>query len=483
MKLSENLKNIRKENNLSQEQLAEKLGVSRQAVSKWESGQSYPEMDKVLLICKLFNYNMDELMNENIKEVEENKQSKNNINKYIDDFFGFITKTVDMITSMSFKQKMKCLAEEAITAIVLLCIFGIIGGICSGILSNIFYGINSTAYRIIGNILETIYGVAALVIGITIFLHIFKIRYLDYYEFVREDKKTEEIEKKPEQEKIVVEKKQEKIVIRDPEDSQSNFLTGIFKIILIWIKIFVAFFGFFGVFTFIGLIVLFILSFMFAKTGLMFCGAILGILAGLIINFIFLEIVFNFIVNRKCKKTRIGIMLIVALILAGVGIGIGFMGVTEFKYNPKIENEVVQNYEFEMTDNLSINKWGEYIEYITEEDNTNRIRIELKSSEYTNAKITQRNETIYVHYEQNPGNAIEILKQVMKDINNKEIRDYYFPRVIVYGSKENIDKLQENREKKYNQSLEIELQELREENYELKRENRKLRNQVYEVDD
>lgn len=159
------------------------------------------------------------------------------------------------------------------------------------------------------------------------------------------------------------------------------------------------------------------------------------------------------------------------------------MGVTEFKYNPKIENEVVQNYEFEMTDNLSINKWGEYIEYITEEDNTNRIRIELKSSEYTNAKITQRNETIYVHYEQNPGNAIEILKQVMKDINNKEIRDYYFPRVIVYGSKENIDKLQENREKKYNQSLEIELQELREENYELKRENRKLRNQVYEVDD
>ena len=175
MKLSENLKNIRKENNLSQEQLAEKLGVSRQAVSKWESGQSYPEMDKVLLICKLFNYNMDELMNENIKEVEENKQSKNNINKYIDDFFGFITKTVDMITSMSFKQKMKCLAEEAITVIVLLCIFGIIGGICSGILSNIFYGINSTAYRIIGNILETIYGVAALVIGITIFLKIFRL--------------------------------------------------------------------------------------------------------------------------------------------------------------------------------------------------------------------------------------------------------------------------------------------------------------------
>ncbi len=40
MNLADNLKRIRKENNLSQEQLAEKLGVSRQAVSKWESGQS-----------------------------------------------------------------------------------------------------------------------------------------------------------------------------------------------------------------------------------------------------------------------------------------------------------------------------------------------------------------------------------------------------------------------------------------------------------
>lgn len=46
--LSENLKKIRKDNNLSQEQLAEELGVSRQAISKWESGVAYPEMDKII---------------------------------------------------------------------------------------------------------------------------------------------------------------------------------------------------------------------------------------------------------------------------------------------------------------------------------------------------------------------------------------------------------------------------------------------------
>ena len=60
MNLADNLKKIRKDNNLSQEQLAEKLGVSRQSVSKWESGLSYPEMDKVLQICQLFNLNIND---------------------------------------------------------------------------------------------------------------------------------------------------------------------------------------------------------------------------------------------------------------------------------------------------------------------------------------------------------------------------------------------------------------------------------------
>ena len=58
MNLSDNLKKIRKEHNLSQEQLAEKLGVSRQSVSKWESGTAYPEMEKMLQLCQLFNLNI-----------------------------------------------------------------------------------------------------------------------------------------------------------------------------------------------------------------------------------------------------------------------------------------------------------------------------------------------------------------------------------------------------------------------------------------
>ena len=95
MNFSNNLKKLRKEKGLSQEELAEKLNVSRQSVSKWESGATYPEMDKVLLICKLFDCNINEIMHEDVSQVSEVKESKNVFNKYVDDFFAYITKTVD----------------------------------------------------------------------------------------------------------------------------------------------------------------------------------------------------------------------------------------------------------------------------------------------------------------------------------------------------------------------------------------------------
>ena len=62
MSLSENLQNLRKIRNMSQEELAEKLNVSRQAVSKWESGNGYPETEKIISICEIFDCSMDELV-------------------------------------------------------------------------------------------------------------------------------------------------------------------------------------------------------------------------------------------------------------------------------------------------------------------------------------------------------------------------------------------------------------------------------------
>ena len=62
MSFSENLKRIRTEHHLSQEDLAELLDVSRQAVSKWEQGQGYPEVEKLLLLSSKLNVSLDALM-------------------------------------------------------------------------------------------------------------------------------------------------------------------------------------------------------------------------------------------------------------------------------------------------------------------------------------------------------------------------------------------------------------------------------------
>ena len=63
--LSQRIQCLRKNNGLSQEELAEKLNVSRQAVSKWESGQSVPDVEKILALSKYFQVSTDFLLKGN----------------------------------------------------------------------------------------------------------------------------------------------------------------------------------------------------------------------------------------------------------------------------------------------------------------------------------------------------------------------------------------------------------------------------------
>mgnify|MGYP001093278898 FL=1 len=62
MSLAENLQYLRAREGVTQEQLAERLDVSRQSVSKWESAASYPEMDTLLKLCDMFQVDMDTLL-------------------------------------------------------------------------------------------------------------------------------------------------------------------------------------------------------------------------------------------------------------------------------------------------------------------------------------------------------------------------------------------------------------------------------------
>lgn len=76
MTLGDKWSKLRKENNYTQEQLAEVLGVSRQAISKWESDISYPETDKLIRMSGLFHCSLDYLL----KDTEET-DSRNQVNE------------------------------------------------------------------------------------------------------------------------------------------------------------------------------------------------------------------------------------------------------------------------------------------------------------------------------------------------------------------------------------------------------------------
>lgn len=60
--ISENIKKFRKENNMSQDELAEKLGVSRQSISLWETGQTQPTIDNIIALSKIFNVSTDAIL-------------------------------------------------------------------------------------------------------------------------------------------------------------------------------------------------------------------------------------------------------------------------------------------------------------------------------------------------------------------------------------------------------------------------------------
>lgn len=74
MNLSEKILKIRETNNLTQEQMAEKIFVTRQAISKWERGISYPSLDVLRLISKEFKISMNDLLD--VNEHEKNKNYK-----------------------------------------------------------------------------------------------------------------------------------------------------------------------------------------------------------------------------------------------------------------------------------------------------------------------------------------------------------------------------------------------------------------------
>lgn len=100
MNLAERIQQLRKARGLSQEKLAEQLGVSRQAVTKWENGQSTPDVDKIILMSDFFEVTTDYLL----KGVEREE-------------------TVSAPSDRSLASRVLYIASTALIAIGLLCAF------------------------------------------------------------------------------------------------------------------------------------------------------------------------------------------------------------------------------------------------------------------------------------------------------------------------------------------------------------------------
>lgn len=71
MNFADNLHHLRKRDRVTQEELAEQLGVSRQSVSKWETGEAYPETDKLILLSDFFHVSLDDLIRSDLTNSQQ----------------------------------------------------------------------------------------------------------------------------------------------------------------------------------------------------------------------------------------------------------------------------------------------------------------------------------------------------------------------------------------------------------------------------
>lgn len=432
-KFINNLKKIRKNNNLSQEQLAEILGISRQAISKWESGSAYPEMEKIIQLCEKFNVNIDDLLNKDIGEIISEEQSKKNLNKYIESFLNYTSNTVNLFCSMNFKSKIKCLFEQCILIIVLCIIFCIIGAIGNSLVYSIFNFLPNKVYYFISNLLESIYFIVSFIISTGILLYLFKTRYLDYFNDISTDEN-----------KIDYSKKEEKIIIRDPKHSNYSIFNFVIKLFTMGFKGLILFATFFVIFVLIGLFAGFAASFAIYKTGLFFIGVALSFLSSGIICVIITLLFLNFVFDRKNDKKKIIWSLIISLVAFGIGCGMTCLGFMDFEFK---DVKDLKSIEMDMEEDLYIREF-QNIEYIEEE--RDNIKLEFKINKGYNVSYHDENQygvLLYTYCD----NRFKFIKSFIGNLNNKKIINIEdsISDIKVYGNKSNINKIKAN----YNKNI------------------------------
>ena len=277
---------------------------------------------------KDISLNPDDLLNKDIREIKGEEETKNKLNKTIDDILNFITDVISLFSNMSFKSKLKCIFEQFVIMGLLFIVSTIIVEISSMIFDNVLIFLPEKLNYFIENLLISFVIIFCIIASIIIIIHIFKTRYLNYYiklknnsdhnldNITTEDdekvKKDEIIDKKN---KISLKNNEDKIIIRDPSHSEYGFINGLFKFIVGVIKIFSLIISIALCFFLTGLFVGFISSFLLYKTGLFFIGLLLFLLSIAVIDVILILVLFNFIFKISPVLTLLASFIILSLIL------------------------------------------------------------------------------------------------------------------------------------------------------------------------
>ena len=471
MKFCDKLSMQRKKNNMSQEVLADRLGVSRQAVSKWESGTSMPDMERIMELCKVLDCNLDDLVDDGvINSTVKNEESKDNIiNTYLKEGLGFVTKSLNMFWSMRFRDKVKCILELLFIALVMYLLLSGIYHVLSSIFSGLLLLFPELLYRIIHNVFRVIYSVFGLAVGIMLIIHIFKIRYLDYFVTVEDSSVNKKSIEKPvdekkdnnQENKKFNEKKKNKIIIRDPKHSTYGFFDFLAGISIIIIKGILIFISMFGICSFMFLIFCLTFSFIKVFSGVFYLGTSILLLGALLVNYICLKIIYNFIFNLKHSFKKAFIIFIIGLSFLGIGFGISFNSYLSFKRRDisDIKYDVYSDY-IDVSDNMVFDFNGGDIEYVTD-DTLDNIKIEVT---YDNDGMVElrSHEHYYsdgyydvyrVYYFNNGNTFVDNFNYLIKKIDNKELIDDNTQGIFGYkiiGSTSNIEKLKDNYARIYN---------------------------------
>ena len=462
MKFCDKLQKIRKENNVTQEQLADKLNVSRQAVSKWESGTAYPDTEKLIQISKIFNTSLDELINDNKDNSKTTNDKKFNLMETFNMIFDFISKSVNMFWSMTFKEKIKLIFEMGILVLMVMAVAAISKSAIITIVSRIFAFMPHNVLRIIVSLIDTLIHVLWIILACIIFVRVFKTRYLDYYIIISDDSVSEKVIEEPIKE--LKEKKEYKVVIRDPEHSNFNLLKKIGKLFIFCLKILGIFLAIPIICCFIFFMILFVISLGYLFYGLFFNGITLALLG--IIAFILLIIwfIYNLIFNQKNAYHRMFMVFIISISLIGIGFGLSFASLRNFEIvNDPGALDKEQAVTISMQENLIVPDLINIDDdKLVIDEGYEDIKIEARTIDsfrvdayayyrYAEDEHNYKVVDIYANYD-----GINAFNKVLEDFKNKKVNTYNFydndnNYIIdkVYISKDNLTQIVENYENSY----------------------------------